>query len=385
MATTKFIYREQKENSNGEAPLYLRIYHAGKERQKKTDIYLKREHWDEDNQRIRKSHPTPQKLKLHLDRWKMRAMQAIQDAEPLTADNIKYRLEGVNPESYFTYVDNILDSFSYDYQKLIKSATNHLREFAPDLTLSGVTVSLLKSFERNLLKNVSQNSASQYLSIVRRILNRAIDDELISPNDSPFSRGQFKMSWEETDPTPLSWKDFIKLRDYETTNPKMKVCKDMFLFSVYMDGMRLTDVLTFRTKYIIDGISDYTMSKTGKKKRVKIVPAAREIIDDYKGGHYLFPLLNPKLKGDNRKEEIHRITGMLWHRVKKLGKLAGLKTPLHFHMARNTAAFIAYKKGEWTLVEIQNMLQHSSIQQTRNYLGRMAPEDIDEKRDQLWE
>lgn len=382
MATIKFIYRSDKEDANGEAPLYLRIYHAKKLRHKKTDIYLREKHWNEDKQQIRKSHPKAKKLNLHLSRWKGRARDAIHNADPLTAKNIKYQLEGINPNSYFDYLDKILPSFSYDYQKLITAATNHLRKFAPDLYITGVDVSLLKSFERHLLKKVSQNTANEYMAVIRRILNRAIDDEIITPNDSPFVRGRFSMSWEDTDPTPLSWEQFITLRDCDP--PKdLQLYKDMFLFSCYMDGMRLTDVLTFKTSTIKGGKSKYQMSKTGKRKQITIVPAARDIIERYQGGYYLFPLLNKKLKGDAKKDEIRRLTSKIWGKVKRLGKEAGLDTHLHFHMARNTSGYIAYKNG-WSLPEIQEMYRHSTIQQTRDYLGKMAPEEIDQKRDDMW-
>lgn len=384
MATIKFIFRSQKERA-GEAPLYVRIYHNGKTRQKKTNIYLESKHWDEDNQRIRKSHPQSTKVQLDLDRWKLRAQQAVRNADPLTAQNIKHQLEGVNPDSYFEYVEKILPTYNYSDRNVISAATGHLKKMEPDLTLTGVDVTLLKQFEKKLMvdRGLSQNTASHYLGTVRRVLNRAINDELISPNDSPFSKKRISLTWEDTNPTPLSWEQFKKIRDVEAGDD-LQLFKDMFLFSVYMDGMRLTDVLMFRPAYISDGKAVYTMSKTKKKKHIKITKPARDIIERYRGNTYLFPLLDPTLRGDNIKEEMNRIRRDIWGALKKLGKKAGLGIHLHFHMARNTSAYIAYKKGNWSIVEIQNMLQHSTINQTRDYLGKMAPEEIDSKRDELW-
>lgn len=382
MATIKFIYRADKEDGSGEAPLYLRIYHERKKRHKKTDIYLKATHWDEDNQRIRKSHPKSTKLNLHLNKWKMRAREAVQNADPLTAENIKYYIEGKSARRYHEYVKEVLPAFSYSYRKLIKAANKHLKKFAPDLLLTDLNSSLIGRFHQHLIKSVSQNTANQYVGVIRRVLNQAIDDGLITSEDSPFAMRKISMSWEEVESTPLSLKQFKSVRDCDVPED-VQLFKDMFLFSIYMDGMRLSDVLTFRP----DDFSrknQYTMGKTKKKKQIKPTRAAKEIIDKYKGNTYLFPLLDPELEGEAMKEEIHRLRAVIWNKIKRLGKCAGLDVHLHFHMARNTSGYIAYKNG-WSLMEIQQMYRHTSIQQTRDYLGKMAPEEIDSKRDELWD
>nr|MBK9653129.1 hypothetical protein [Bacteroidota bacterium] len=56
------ILRKDKTNKAGEHPLYLRLIKGRKSKYISIGQYLKLEHWDDENKRVRKSHPNSQRL-----------------------------------------------------------------------------------------------------------------------------------------------------------------------------------------------------------------------------------------------------------------------------------------------------------------------------------
>src|SRR5699024_11470896 len=138
--------------------------------------------------------------------------------------------------------------------------------------------------------------------------------------ENPFVGRRLKLKWEDTQPVPLTPEQFRKLRDAELPD-RLQVYRDMFLFSVYTDGMRLTDVLTMTHENIQGGKLNYQMSKTGKIKELELVPAALDIIERYKGGRYIFPLLSERYKGDDVDEQIYNLTSKIWHRLQTIKKI----------------------------------------------------------------
>lgn len=391
MATTKIIQRTDKKK-NGEAPLYLRIYHKGKKAHKALDISVEPRHWNAEKQQVRKSHDYASTLNLQLDRIKGRAKVAVATVRPLSARNIKNYMEGITTDSFYDYVGSIVDSYGHEYRKAVKYTMGILKEHTPDLRFCDITPSFLKGLERWLINNGRrQNTATAYLERVRTLLNRAMRDEVIQPQENPFATKRFKMRRKPTDPTPLSLAQFKKIRDADLPaetdrqGHRLEVYRDLFCFSVYNDGMRLGDVLLLRPENIEGDRLEYVMGKNGKVKSLEMVPAAREIVDKYNdGGKYVFPIIPERYGEQQIKDKMPTYRSRIWRRIKKIGKLVGLKEHLHFHMARNTSAFIALEGG-LSLVEIQSMLGHSSVQQTRDYLGKLAPDRLTAKRKGLYE
>ena len=62
MATINFELRENKVNARGESPIYLRISHNRKHAWMSTGIRVKKKYWNDDSQRVRRSHDRYKKL-----------------------------------------------------------------------------------------------------------------------------------------------------------------------------------------------------------------------------------------------------------------------------------------------------------------------------------
>jgi integrase/recombinase XerD len=62
MASVKLIFKENKVDSNGEIPLYLRIIKDRKTKFISIGIKLKKEYWDDNQQIVKKKHPNSARM-----------------------------------------------------------------------------------------------------------------------------------------------------------------------------------------------------------------------------------------------------------------------------------------------------------------------------------
>lgn len=84
----------------------------------------------------------------------------------------------------------------------------------------------------------------------------------------------------------------------------------MFLLSIYLRGVRISDIIQLKESYFVDGRTKYTDQKTGKTFDIKLIPEAVEIFNRYKtGSEYLFSFFTyqpDKLKSESE-NEINRV------------------------------------------------------------------------------
>ncbi|MEO1632485.1 MAG: tyrosine-type recombinase/integrase, partial [Bacteroidota bacterium] len=69
--------------------------------------------------------------------------------------------------------------------------------------------------------------------------------------------------------------------------------------------------------------------------------------------------------------------------LKKIAALAGIETPLSFHIARHSFADVARTSG-WSVYDIKNALQHSSLEKTERYLKGFDSDALDARMDDLF-
>ena len=58
--------------------------------------------------------------------------------------------------------------------------------------------------------------------------------------------------------------------------------------------------------------------------------------------------------------------------------MAGIETPISFHLARHSLADYLRKKG-WSIYDISKVLAHANVRVTEQYLKGFDSTDLDEK------
>lgn len=148
------------------------------------------------------------------------------------------------------------------------------------LMLDDVNRKWLQEFEAYLLKKVTRNSTSAYLSNFRAVFNHAINEELTK--NYPF-RG-FRLKMERSKSRALSLEQlrtFINAGKTATENKYLQ----FFELSLLLLGMNVTDI--WKAEPPKHGRVEYRRSKTGGRYSVKVGKRAKEILKHIGGTDHL--------------------------------------------------------------------------------------------------
>ncbi|MFB6271889.1 MAG: tyrosine-type recombinase/integrase [Salinibacter sp.] len=420
MATLSFRCREDRTNDDGLAPVDLRISHKSERRFLSTEIRVDPDKWRDGS--VTRSHRQAAEINAGLRRIESTAQDALTSLQTsgarVTAERIKEAVqEALDPESdeRVGFADFCEDRIQKMYdngstRKNHMTAVTKLREFlhdrrgVDDVPLSPyyVTASLLEEMQtwESEVRGNATNTIHKTMRTLRRMINVAIRDDLFPRSEYPFD--DLTLSRERTGKTPLTSDQVQSLESLmeKIDDGEARFSPDglpahglrAFLFSVYMLGMRWSDVSSLEWSQIRDGRVQYQMRKTGAQKDLKLVPPAKEILnwyDDRRGERFVFPLLERYAhKHDLSEDEglrgaIEDMNRRINQELKKIDKAAGLGLGLTTHMARHTSAQRMMEQG-WSLQEIQSALAHKSISTTEHYLRTVRDEELDEKHEDLW-
>jgi integrase len=309
---------------------------------------------------------------------------------------LKNHLDKVGPtdgmasqESTVAFIDAMQINRSVMNQASYKTLITHLNNFEPNIGLSSWSKDKLDEFQRYLWSqpNInSQNTVWGRMRDLRATLNLAVERDLLLPNQNPFSRG-YKVKKGGSRDTKLDAKAMGRLWELVQKYRSVQV----WFMSFYLDGARIGELLSLTMDNIVDGRIEYAVSKKGHDVVLKSIPIddrLQMLIDLTRAEHkgfYLIGFLNAK----PYKKQLHTIrhwkgswNAVLNAELKEAARFAKIKSNLTMHSARNSFAYHAAHSG-YSLLEVQDALKHTNIQITRDYIGRLQSDKLDNKRSKL--
>ncbi|PCJ27831.1 MAG: hypothetical protein COA97_02530 [Flavobacteriales bacterium] len=304
---------------------------------------------------------------------------------PPTIDNVAEYLKGNEKEgSFVSYAKKIkqrfLDSEQINSYKKYKTFITKLQTYlgeGKDLKFNQINVSFLVNYEVYLKKiGNSINTVQKEIKVLRAILYRAINEDLFEQEKNPFFR--FKIKAAKTSKKKLSANEVKKIEKLKLEKgTTLWHVRNYWMLSFFLAGIRFNDCCQLKWKAINNGRFEYQMHKTGETKSIEIHPKAQKILsyyedDDKNDDDYIFPILDPNYKFKDKLELFTKISSknaMVNNNLKKIGKKAGIKTPLNFHLSRHSFAFIARKSGKMTLYQISKQLGHSDLKTSERYFS----------------
>ena len=314
MATIKAVLRK-KANKNGTYPLALRITKDRKTSFIHLGYHLHLKDWDEVEQRVRKSHPNSTRLN-NLIATKVaeasdKSLEAETQKDNATAKTIKRSIKPTAGAQFFgqadAYLDKLKQTGSYGSYVTEKSRLEIFKEFlsVKNISFPEITPSLLERFKLHLLsvRKVSERTAMNYLLVIRTIYNRAIEDGVADRKHYPFGKGRISIKFPESTKVGGETADVQKLEAVILDNPKHDHVRNLWLFSFYFAGMRISDVLRLRWSDFHDGRLHYTMGKNKKTGSLKVPEKAKAILAKYEPlKEHTDDLVFPDLKTKSRNE-----------------------------------------------------------------------------------
>jgi integrase/recombinase XerD len=330
--------------SNGEYPIYIRIYKDRKSSYVSSGYSIPAGAWNPDKAEVWESKPSltaklketlsgeelkafkkkqasiillPNAFKMNADiRKKIGELEKLQNklevnGEAITSGKLKSKHENRDliensRKDFLKYIEEI-SKRKFDMKQIRTSEKysvmlRKLKKFRNDkpLPIDELTTSFLNDFQLYLQKDGKHiNYIHINLKALRTIIQKEAikEDKILSPEKNPFI--YFDMP--KVLPTKkerLDIKEIQKLEglDLEETDFLFHV-RNAFLFSLYNAGIRIGDLMQLKWCNIKEGRLEYSMGKTDKLRNTKLLPQAIRILAYYqpskkKESDYIFPFLD---------------------------------------------------------------------------------------------
>lgn len=385
MVTVKILYRSDKINSQNECPLYLRITKNRKSKYVSLGILLKVYQWDEENKRVKKSHPNSQRLNNYI-------AAKVSDAQGLALEleasdksilptNVKEHIIGCKSESFISYFERYIAIVEHKEKisthRKCKSVLKKLKVYlkGKDLLFNEITVFWLKNYETYLRTGLQNNTNTVHanLKIFRMLINEAIREEIFPYDKNPFLK--FKLKWENVKKEYLTEEELEALELLELIPGSMKdLHRNMYIFAAYTGGLRISDILQLRWKNFDGEKLIVHTQKTGSVISIKLPSKSLEIVKQYQSEavhpeHFIFPVLKNDVDYSNKKSLYNAISSATAYTnsdLKDFESLLGLNKHIHFHTSRHTWATRALKKG-MRIEYVSKLMGHANIKVTQGY------------------
>ena len=395
MASIKTVIRKKK-NSKGQYPITIRITKNRKSSFIYTGQYIDEKHWDAKDSKVKKSHPNSAWLnnfiakKLAEANDKLLELESQKDvvSSQTVTSEIKTN-KGVVTffELAETYLQHLIDKNQFSRVSSEKPRINHFRKFlkGKDIIFSEISEILLKQFQAYLKqkRGNSDRSIVNTLIVIRTLFNLAIREGIVDRKYYPFGKGGIIIRFPQSVKMGLTKEEVEKLENVELEDPREHHARNIWLFSFYFAGMRVSDVLKMKWSDFKDGRMFYQMGKNAKVLSLKIPDKAQTIINQYENekrskDDFIFPemkiadLSSPKdirqkVANGNKKNNKY---------LKKVAEKLSIDKSLTMHIARHTFGHIS---GDRIPVQVLQMLyRHSDITTTINYQNNFTYKQADD-------
>ena len=304
--------------------------------------------------------------------------------------------------SFVRYAESLADEMQAQgrfktaqaYRSAVKSLTTCFgRE---EIALDRIDAASMGSYQTWLLRRgVTFNTVSYYMRILRAIYRRAVRAGL-TRSDDPFREvytGTGRTRKRAVDAELLS-----VLRMTEFPDSRLRLARDLFLFSFYTRGMSFVDMAYLRQEDVRDGFVRYRRRKTGQVYTVRIIPEVQTILDRYREqcAPWALPvlldygedgLLHPLVFEGATSDERLRFETKLYLRYKyslshylrslrSMRRRLDLPVGLSFNVARHSWASLARRQGVPVSI-ISVGLGHTSEKTTQIYLDELDNSAVD--------
>ena len=391
------IYLDPRPKSNGKCSVKIKVTHNRKRKYFSTGIELFKEEFEKliNNKRLSKEQRL---IMVKLEVFKSKAQKVIEDIKVFTFEKFE--------EGYFESRD-INNDVSYAFDKKIadlkengkigtaityKCAKKSIIDFKPNLTFSEITSTFLSKYEKSMLnKNRSSTTVSIYLRSLRAIYNA----QNIDKTHYPFGRGNNKYTIPKSKNTKkaLTLDEVAKIYNYEPKNNTEEMARDYWMFLYLCNGMNVKDFCLLKRKNIDEDILIYERAKTSntsndkKEIRIALKNETKEIIrkwgiNSLDKNAFIFPHIKEGMTPERQRRVYQDLTKLINKYIQRIA--VKLEIPHHVttYSARHSFATILKRSGA-NISLISDLLGHSDLKVTQNYLDSFEDEQIQAQTDIL--
>lgn len=396
MASSIKVTLRKKPNKKGQFPLSIRITKDRRSTYLYTGKYIDLKHWDEGNRIVRKSHPNSVWLNNFLLSKLADANKTLlnleSQKESVTSRQIKNEISSPLDKTTFkelsdAYLNDLNSRDKISRYVTDRSRVNHVLNFAKNntLTFKEINEPFLRRFMSYLkvTVKVSDRSIMNNLVVVRTLYNQAIKRRIVSRESYPFGSDKIRIKFPETRKIGLTRQEIQKIEVLENLSKQEEHARNVWLFSFYLAGMRVGDVLKIKWEDIKDGRLYYRMNKNAKLLSLKLPDKILPILSKYEGlSESQSDFIFPEMKKANLKDvrDVYSKTRTATKKFNKylasIAEKAEIDKKLTMHIARHSFGNISGDKIPIQM--LQKLYRHSSITTTINYQANFMHKETDD-------
>lgn len=387
--TVKVLCYKSKTLSNGEHPLMLCVCKDRRRKFQSLGISVKAAHWDFKRNEPNLKCPNRERIQILINK-KIYKIQAVVLDKRIAGKNftaITLLEDKQNPktmtvgEVFQSYIQNLKSENRVRYAGMYEVSYNSFIKFNShlDIPFDDVDNAWLKRYEKWMKsKNYAINTIGTRIRHLRTIFNQAIDMKLIETDVYPFRAYKVSKMSQQTAKRALTKEDILNIIQRKGKSEMETLAIDVFAFSYFTAGINFIDMALLKVENIVDEKIVYYRHKTKKQIIIPLQPKARDIIEKYRGGTYLFPILSSFHKTEVQiANRLHKVLAKLNKHLKEIGEDLNLPIPLTTYVARHSYATVLKRSGVSTSI-ISESLGHSSERITQVYLDSFGNDQINE-------
>jgi len=399
MASIHAVLRKKK-NKQGLFPIAIRVTKDRKSIFIHTGQYLDEKYWDIHKERVKKNHANSVRLNNVIASELAQVNSVVLDM--IAKHTNDFHVTDIKPLLTNTTYGNSFFDFAEDYIRQLERSKkysrvdserpllNRIKRFSngKNLDFDQITTSFLRKLIVHLKRQntISERSIANILMFIRNLYNKAIEQNLAKQENYPFGsgKGKVRISIPESIKIGLTLQEIERIEKLDLSNSKSQNhARSVWLFSFYLAGMRVADVLKIKWSDINDGRLYYRMDKNSKTLSLKITPKLQSILDTYEPlktdiHDYIFPELRGVAKNDG-KEFLRRTKNATYKfnkQLRKIAQKAEIDKKLTMHIARHSFGNISGDKIPIQM--LQKLYRHSNITTTINYQANFITQDVDD-------
>ncbi len=375
-----FYLKKSKVDSQGKAPIYLRITVDGKRSEITTKRYLESNRWSNEANRAIGRTEDIRELNAYLDILTAKVYRHHKDLieanRQVTSETLKNQILGIE-EKERTLVA-LFKSHNANVKKLVgkefapgtleryETVLKHIQDFikvqynVTDISLKNVDHQFITGFEFYLktTRNCAHNSTIKYIKNFKKIIRIAQANNWI--NSDPFIN--YKVHLKDVEREFLSEEEIQAMINKNLHTPRLDLVRDIFIFCCFT-GLAYSDVKKLTQNNLVMGIDGEQWIKTKRTKtdtrsNIPLLSTPMSIIKKYENHpevvikEVLLPVLS------NQKSNAY---------LKEIADLCGINKNLTTHLARHTFATTVTLTNGVPLESVSKMLGHKSIKTTQHY------------------
>ena len=392
--TTAIESRKAGIRADGTRSISLNVFFNGQKKRYRTGLSLTEKDYSDLYVHGARLTKLQKKIKSKLTQIEQRAKEVINEIGTFTYSKFENAYFS-NRDAYsnvYTAFENYIKLLElenrYSTAESYKNAMLSLKAFKRDLQFADIDKLFLTKYEKWMEKNKKSISTTGiYLRSLRRIYNlqNGIDASLY-----PFGSkdNQYTIPTSKNIKKALKSKDIALINHAELTG-SLEMYRDLWIFLFLANGMNVVDMCNLRYSDI-DNTNNkiyFEREKTKGRSKVKVKTMidysdplkniiAKHGVKSINKDAYIFPFFHEGMSEKEKHDTRKQLTQNINKNMRRLAKQLNIDSPISTMVARHSFA-TTLKRAEVSTATISEMMAHTSVETTKNYLDSLDSEAIE--------